>query len=81
MAKEKPLTDERKELLLEACVRIINQCAGESQVEVAELLRHFLGTMLYRNYETLMALDIRAASDPLVLAMVTEALRRGGVLG
>lgn len=77
----KPLTDERKELLLESCVRLISKCEGESQIEVADLLRHYLGTMLYRDYSTIPELERRAASDPLVLGMVTEALRRGGVLG
>jgi hypothetical protein len=77
----KPLTEERKEALLEGCIRIISKCEVESQLEVAELCRHYLGTMLYRDYSTIPELERRAASDPLVLGLVTEALRRGGVLG
>jgi hypothetical protein len=80
MAKQKPLTDVRRDALMEGLVRLTSN-ADMSQVELAALLRLWLGRMLYNDIDNNFQIEARAASDPVVLAMVAEALRRGGVLG
>jgi len=89
MAKQRPLTPERRQGLVEACMRLISDTT-ETPVQLAEICRWFVGFNLYEPITPTWATDSitenaaierRAASDPIVHEIVTEAFRRGGVIG